>query len=539
MTFVYSYSSGNAINTNANLKEAIVFLTTLKEPEKIINGQEGYQAVFLIAKCIGYQTDALNYDLFVDHKMEELYGNVLLYLYTIHSTYDFGKGSIPFSDPTPNADYNERCITIFAMSVYSCNLISSKMFKFKANFQLTNGLVAYLNFLKDEAFVRRNMDLTFNPFNSAKLLVLDYLTLNVSSLSAASQDYKNLWRKLGAMDILLKTSRIKASIREYCYTAILNIADDKEIETCTEIHDFSKALIEYLATAAAEFNAKKFNRQTRQVLNENGVQKMDVHCVKDSNGLLKGLNAVFDAFYNLSINDANKLRIYFDSSAKSSLKTVLLLGNQFERNSCLKLLSQLSFNAKVAEDLSKDTDFLSHFNSMLTSSDIGLKKHCEKIMWNIKENVEKPAIAAQKQVNESQSNSVAPSANLPSHVMISYNTASRELCLKVKEKLEAAGHKVWIDVNDIHGSSLNAMAEAVEKSYVVLICITEKYRQSVNCQAEAQYAFKLNKPIIPLIMQKGYENVSGWLGMIMGDKVDLFNSFCYSFNICNKLISYE
>ena len=184
---------------------------------------------------------------------------------------------------------------------------------------------------------------------------------------------------------------------------------------------------------------------------------------------------------------------------------------------------------------------MSHFNSMFTSSDIGHKKHCEKIMWNIKQNAKNPDVVVQKQsANEIQSNTSAPKTNVasnadvPNHVMISYNTASRELCLKVKEKLEAAGHKVWIDVNDIHGSSLNAMAEAFEKSYVVLICITEKYRQSVNCQAEAQYAFKLNKPIIPLIMQKGYENVSGWLGMIMGDKVDLFNSFCYSFNICNK-----
>jgi hypothetical protein len=34
-----------------------------------------------------------------------------------------------------------------------------------------------------------------------------------------------------------------------------------------------------------------------------------------------------------------------------------------------------------------------------------------------------------------------------------------------------------------------------------------RYRQSLNCQAEAQYSFKLNKKIIPLIMQDSYENV--------------------------------
>jgi hypothetical protein len=38
----------------------------------------------------------------------------------------------------------------------------------------------------------------------------------------------------------------------------------------------------------------------------------------------------------------------------------------------------------------------------------------------------------------------------------------------------------------------------------------------VNCQREAKYADKLNKTIIPLIMQK---NVKGWLGMLMPSKI--------------------
>lgn len=87
--------------------------------------------------------------------------------------------------------------------------------------------------------------------------------------------------------------------------------------------------------------------------------------------------------------------------------------------------------------------------------------------------------------------------------MISYNTASRELCLQIKESLEQAKLKVWIDVEEIHGSSLDSMARAVENAKCVLICVTEKYRQSLNCQSEAQYAFRLNKKIIPLVMQKG------------------------------------
>ena len=122
--------------------------------------------------------------------------------------------------------------------------------------------------------------------------------------------------------------------------------------------------------------------------------------------------------------------------------------------------------------------------------------------------------------------------------MISYNTASRALCLKIKEHLESHGYRVWIDISDIHGSSLDSMAKAVENSVCILMCVTEKYRQSVNCQAEAQYAFKLNKKIIPLIMQSGYESIQGWMGIIMGDKI-FVNFTKYEFGECLRRLKNE
>lgn len=70
-----------------------------------------------------------------------------------------------------------------------------------------------------------------------------------------------------------------------------------------------------------------------------------------------------------------------------------------------------------------------------------------------------------------------------------------------------------MDVGDTH--DLNSMAKAVENSYCVLMCVTHKYRQSLYSQAEAQLAYKLRKPIIPLIMETHLTNVRGWLGNII------------------------
>ena len=109
------------------------------------------------------------------------------------------------------------------------------------------------------------------------------------------------------------------------------------------------------------------------------------------------------------------------------------------------------------------------------------------------------------------------------HIMISYNSHSREVCTKIKDELQSRGYDVWIDVENIYGSSLAAMAEAVENSAVFLMCVTEEYYMSPNCRLEAEYATKLGKPIVPLIMQSGYMPL-GWLGIIMGDKI--YYKFC-------------
>lgn len=95
--------------------------------------------------------------------------------------------------------------------------------------------------------------------------------------------------------------------------------------------------------------------------------------------------------------------------------------------------------------------------------------------------------------------------------MISYNRESRDLMLKIKEELEklVMGFKIWIDVEDIHGSSLESMATAIEQSQCVIVAMSEKYKLSTFCRAEAEYAFQLNKKIIPLILQADYKP-DGW-----------------------------
>ena len=44
---------------------------------------------------------------------------------------------------------------------------------------------------------------------------------------------------------------------------------------------------------------------------------------------------------------------------------------------------------------------------------------------------------------------------------------------------------MWIDIEQMGGSTLEAMAEAVENAALVLVCASEKYKMSPNCRTGA------------------------------------------------------
>ena len=43
--------------------------------------------------------------------------------------------------------------------------------------------------------------------------------------------------------------------------------------------------------------------------------------------------------------------------------------------------------------------------------------------------------------------------------------------------------KVWIDIENMQGSTLAAMAKAVEDADIVLVCFSQRYKDSANCRA--------------------------------------------------------
>jgi len=67
--------------------------------------------------------------------------------------------------------------------------------------------------------------------------------------------------------------------------------------------------------------------------------------------------------------------------------------------------------------------------------------------------------------------------------MISYQWDHQDVMLKVRDKLRQLGYTVWIDLDGMQGSTLEAMASAVENATLVLMTISSQYKKSANCRS--------------------------------------------------------
>jgi len=191
-----------------------------------------------------------------------------------------------------------------------------------------------------------------------------------------------------------------------------------------------------------------------------------------------------DSLYSFAVSDDIKYLLYKNFDMRDVLRKIIYNGNKSERESAFKLLYQLCFDDKISTDIKEDTKLYDLIQKTENS------KTCKGILMVI----------------DNKFNNKKENKNLQKkHIMISYNSKSREFCLELKKELERSGKKVWIDVENIAGSSIDSMAKAIEEAECVLVCMSEFYKASPNCRSEAEYLRQLQKPFVPLIVQQDYK----------------------------------
>ncbi|CAF4514030.1 unnamed protein product [Rotaria socialis] len=163
----------------------------------------------------------------------------------------------------------------------------------------------------------------------------------------------------------------------------------------------------------------------------------------------------------------------------------------------------LSFNKDIEKQLRSNAPFMSKLTQLAKQSENEqTRKTIGGILWNLDVNHENRPITDKHKTKEFD-------------IMISYSHKEKVLCKQIYEELIKAGYRVWIDFDQMHGNVMDAMTQAIEQSNTVIMCMSEQYRKSNYCRAEAQYAFQRERKIVPILLQKQYKP-DGWLLFIIG-----------------------
>jgi hypothetical protein len=195
----------------------------------------------------------------------------------------------------------------------------------------------------------------------------------------------------------------------------------------------------------------------------------------------------------------------------------------------LEILLALSFNNDACSILQQNQNFINHIRYLTGNNNLdrsGLKRPAEGLLWKLEkeeEAIAKPTISNSYKYD----------------IMISYSHKNTQLCFMIHEQLVKDGFRVWIDKDCLRGSTMVGMANAIENSEYVLICMSNNYKQSVYCQSEAHYAFERGCRLIPIIIESDYKP-DGWLGIIVSGKiyVNFANmEFKLAYNILKNEIS--
>ena len=206
---------------------------------------------------------------------------------------------------------------------------------------------------------------------------------------------------------------------------------------------------------------------------------------------------------HLAINDANK-NILGQNGVIPVLISVIKTSNEDEEKaSATRALWMLAFDDNNKEKVRQEEGAMDILHQLQQSENSEVQKAAAGALWELEGKT-----ARHSERMESTGN----------HVMISYQWDSQEVLVEVKNRLQASGYRVWMDLEQMKGSTLDAMAEAVENASVVLVCVSRRYKESQNCRSEATYAYDLKKDIIPLMMERNYKG-DGWLGIIVTGKM--------------------
>ncbi|XP_052804739.1 uncharacterized protein LOC128234511 isoform X2 [Mya arenaria] len=178
----------------------------------------------------------------------------------------------------------------------------------------------------------------------------------------------------------------------------------------------------------------------------------------------------------LARNDANK-RMLVQTDAFKLLVALAKTGGKREKMESIQSLWVLCFDKDNKEEAinNKELGIKDLLTDLKVYKDKDIANTSVRVLWILRDVFETSSLKRTQTFEKDK------------HIMLSYNHQHREIMMQIKAELRRHGFTVWMDVDNISGSTLESMAKAVEEAAIILICMSQLYKDSNYCRAAGSH----------------------------------------------------
>ncbi|XP_030845200.1 uncharacterized protein LOC764345 isoform X2 [Strongylocentrotus purpuratus] len=419
---------------------------------------------------------------------------------------------------------DKKCVDFFTEAGFN-DIFRDIWLELHGNDQINHpGLYIGLNLLIDasQRFTENSPELSRQMGkNKVVLMILDKLRDPFFDVEALNRDDEEL-KWMSRRELLKKMFTL-------LYNCIRNHPDNRRFFRMIEASELLKPFLDcrfYILRAKALFILAYIVTEEENIdlnttsLNIEFIVKVLRRALEDPSHYSAHYNffavEVVEAVQRVAANDHNKDK-FIEAGVLPHLVTMMDETNsKEERNSALNALWVLSFTANNKDVILNEKGCIDNVRACIGVDDY--TRTCQAILWNLQDQViTRPEAKKEEDKddkpeekggdgNRSNNGLTSPETGNPEvdrkitpklpHVMISYQWDVQKQILKVKDVLKALGYNVWLDVERMGGSTLEAMANAVEEACVVIICFSEKYKDSPACRTDDTMRIYEHRPMV-------------------------------------------
>jgi hypothetical protein len=196
-------------------------------------------------------------------------------------------------------------------------------------------------------------------------------------------------------------------------------------------------------------------------------------------GMLEPSFSPKDGSRPCKILDSIALALSQGKDVVTSRKTWFRYDVAMARESISEVLLNLSLSEKTVDAVEGHTELQSAIKSALADEESLTPKtgrRLNDVLFRLEQRTEAGRKATLERVE-------AAAASSPlRHIMLSYCWAQQEIVLRIRKELGARDYRIWIDVEQMQGSTVVAMADAIDCAYAVCYGISADYKESANCR---------------------------------------------------------